>query len=594
LTETLEFEARLRAQERALAREKLTRQHVKGLLAAQNASDLLQRSHLMLNTIASAQFQYILDQDCFSTFNELTLTILEITESEFGFIGEIYYHKDGTPYLKARSLSSLSLSKEFHNFLEGMEPSGLEFHKLEDLLDYTVRTGKALVLNDLHDASFPLSEIKLANLLLKTYCGIPIYAGQQLVGIVSIANRAQGYQEEDIIFLQPLLRTIGNLIRANRAEISRHQAETSLKQNEELLQLFITNAPAPVAMMDTEMNYLMASHRWIEEYHPTIGMNIIGKKWTELNLDMPEEQKQKIALVFKECLNGHVWERQESKYLRKNGCEEWVVWEMRPWYRSVGTPGGILIFCETITEKKTAEEKIRKMVKELQRSNAELEKFAYICSHDLKEPLRAISSFSGLIKSQNPLMDESSKQYLNHIISSTHRMNELIHGILRYATLEATKLKWELVSLPALMEVIQQSLSVLIKEKKAIIETNLCSSFIMGDETRLQQLFQNLIANALKFNDSPQARVMIEMKEGIKEWYFSIQDNGIGIEEEYYESIFTLFHKLNPTHDYKGTGIGLSVCQKIVEQHGGKISVSSVVGEGSTFYFTLAKEVPER
>jgi len=236
---------------------------------------------------------------------------------------------------------------------------------------------------------------------------------------------------------------------------------------------------------------------------------------------------------------------------------------------------------------------------ELARSNAELEQFAYIASHDLQEPLRNISSFVQLLaRRYQGRLDSDADEFIQFAVDGVARMEEMIKGILAYSRVETHGKDFKAVGCADVLQKTLKNLALSIEESQAEILSNPLP-VVRGDEAQLIQLFQNLIGNALKFRreESPRVNITVRSraaakghtaKDGSSEvWLFSIEDNGIGIERNYCEQIFSMFRRLHSPEVYSGTGIGLAICRKIVERHNGEIWVESTRGEGATFYFTL-------
>lgn len=228
----------------------------------------------------------------------------------------------------------------------------------------------------------------------------------------------------------------------------------------------------------------------------------------------------------------------------------------------------------------------------LKSANSELEKFAYIASHDLKAPLRTVGSYASLLKRRyKDLIDDNGKEFLELITSGVHHMNQLLEDVLAYSNVERGEMKTTPIDLNDLVEKVLQTLNANIKEKEAQINYENLPT-IIGNQTQVFQVFQNLIANALKFmKDGIVPQINIQSKQKGNLFCISIADNGIGIEEKYQAGIFTIFKRLHTQQEYKGTGIGLSICKKIVEKHGGEIWLESDGKSGTTFYFTLPAKI---
>jgi light-regulated signal transduction histidine kinase (bacteriophytochrome) len=223
--------------------------------------------------------------------------------------------------------------------------------------------------------------------------------------------------------------------------------------------------------------------------------------------------------------------------------------------------------------------------------NKELEMFAYVASHDLQEPLRKVYSFTELLeKRYGYLFDERAKKYMNYITSGANRMQHLIRDLLRFSRVGTSERPFKRFDLNSVFDQLLQDLSLKIDEKEAKIKIDNLPA-IIADRTQIIQLWQNLLGNALKFcgEDTPVIHIKAEEKEN--EWLFSIKDNGIGIQKEYADKIFVIFQRLHEREKYEGTGIGLALCKKIVERHNGRIWFDSEPGEGSTFYFTISRNL---
>ena len=235
----------------------------------------------------------------------------------------------------------------------------------------------------------------------------------------------------------------------------------------------------------------------------------------------------------------------------------------------------------------TLEEKVKQRTKELARSNAELEHFAYIASHDLREPLRMITSFLQLLeKRYKDQLDQDANEFIEYAVDGAKRLNDMINDLLEYSKVTSREPILVPVSLEKILDDVLINLVINTNEKNAIIDHDPLP-IVCGDEKLLTMLFQNLIGNGIKYNDKKPPKIHISSKKEDNKYIISIKDNGIGIPPEHLERIFTIFQRLHGIDEYEGTGIGLSIAQKIVSQHNGEIWVESEHGKGTTFYFSL-------
>lgn len=230
-----------------------------------------------------------------------------------------------------------------------------------------------------------------------------------------------------------------------------------------------------------------------------------------------------------------------------------------------------------------------KLNSKLEQSNQDLEQFAYIASHDLRSPLQTILGFAQILgQKYQECLDEKGKHYLDRIITGAYRMNKLIGALLEYSRIGNKNLDFKPVDGNKILAQVLESLQADLESSHAVIQLEQMPTFI-GDEVQLEQLFQNLISNAIKYRHpevTPQIKITVEPRVNF-EYLIGIHDNGIGISSEDFQRIFQVFQRLHNSEQYPGTGIGLAVCQKIIDNHGGRIWVESEANQGTSFYFTL-------
>ena len=318
----------------------------------------------------------------------------------------------------------------------------------------------------------------------------------------------------------------------------------------------------------------------------------VGKRAGELSKILKREIKPGFD-VFTAKPNIDGSETREWTFIRKDGSRFPVSLTVTGILNKNEEVIGYLGVIEDISERKKNEEKMRGLFEELKASNDELEKFGYICSHDLQEPLRMIRSFSQLFKNhlqEKIENDEQANKYMNIICDGAERAQNLISDVLMYSSVNSNQeIEFEEINLQKVINEIKKDIAILLKSSKAtIIYDNL--PLIRGHKTQITQLFYNLISNGIKFQHLNTIPIIeIKSRDDGNFWHFSVLDNGIGIKSEYLNKIFDIFHRLHSKSEYDGTGIGLSICKKITEFHGGKIWVESTQGKGSIFHFTIPK-----
>jgi PAS domain S-box-containing protein len=274
---------------------------------------------------------------------------------------------------------------------------------------------------------------------------------------------------------------------------------------------------------------------------------------------------------------------------RKDGIEFPVEISLSP----MQSDGELLVTAviRDVTERKRAEEQLKTIAADLARSNAELEQFAYVASHDLQEPLRMVASYTQLLKRRYATkLDHDADEFIDFAVDGARRMQELINDLLAYSRVGTRALHLETVDVGALVDGIVGDLTFALEESGGIITHGELPT-VRADAIQLRQLFQNVLANAIKFCGDRPPEVRVTSEADRDELRFTVQDSGIGIEPQYLDRIFVLFQRLHTRADYPGTGIGLAICKKIVERHGGRIWVESELGRGTSIHFTLAPKV---
>jgi len=361
-------------------------------------------------------------------------------------------------------------------------------------------------------------------------------------------------------------------------------AEAALRANEALLREFVKHAPAAIAMLDRDLRYLQASERWLTDYRLD-GKSVIGRSHYEVFPDVPERWRE----VHQRVLRGSVEKCDEDPFPRADGRVEWLQWEARPWRLGDGSIGGILFFTQVVTARKEMELELRNRRAELERSNQDLEQFAYVASHDLQEPLRAVAGCGQILERRyGHQLEPMARELIQHMVEGAGRMQALILDLLAFSRVGARGHELVAVDSAEALKRAMKQLEGAMGESHAQVKVSPLPR-VRGDVDQLTQLFQNLMGNAIKYRGADPVHIAIDAQSSGSAWQFSVRDNGIGIEPQYFEKIFVLFQRLHTREEYPGTGIGLAICKKIVERHGGRIWVESTVGQGTAFHFTLPR-----
>ena len=358
------------------------------------------------------------------------------------------------------------------------------------------------------------------------------------------------------------------------------ESEQQIRHQHNFQELILNNIPDVVFVKDSEFRHVQGNSAFFELFPVDMRESIIGSTGVEeFNLDEVEAFQAKDREAFDTGFS------ETTERLVVRGGRAHVFYTKKIRFEDQDGQPFVLGLAQNVTEREN-------LIARLVASNEELERFAYVCSHDLQEPLRMIRSFSA--KLQEHLGDQldgdtKGQKYFAFMSDGAERAQTLISDILAYSSISADTLAYAEVDTAAIAQSIYEDMKRSTRDRQVDLTVDALPK-IVGNHAQVYQLFQNLINNGLKYQ-RPDAtpKVQVSAQEFADRWQFSIEDNGIGIEPRHHRKIFDVFTRLQRRDQYPGTGIGLSLCKKIVERHGGKIWVESEKGAGATFYFTIAK-----
>ena len=373
-------------------------------------------------------------------------------------------------------------------------------------------------------------------------------------------------------------------------EVKRQTA--NLQASEDKYKTLFYKSPLPKWIYDEETLYFlevndMAIRSYGYSREEFLGMRILDIR--------PEEDKERLIKDVEDVRSNPGSHRDSQwRHIKKNG--DIIDVDVTAYPINFEGHRARMVVVNDITDRRIYEKQLRqlntdlaKRASELASSNGELERFAYIASHDLQEPLRMVSSFLQLLqKRYGGQLDKKADQYIHYAVDGAERMKALIMDLLEYSRVGTGKESFGLIDTAVVLKEVGDIFREKIISARARVDIGEMPC-VWGDKVQLTQLFQNLLSNALKYHSDQAPMIRIIAKEEPGYWQFSIADNGIGIDPQFFDKIFIIFQRLHNKSDYSGTGIGLAICKKIVERHGGRIWVESTPQNGSTFYFTIIK-----
>lgn len=362
------------------------------------------------------------------------------------------------------------------------------------------------------------------------------------------------------------------------------------------LDALINNTGDMIWSYNTRMELIVANHAFLDGYQGLTGVPI-EEGMPILAEVLPYHIIEQWKPLYERSLQGGTFTAEQVYFQDSGNNEQYYMVSFSPMRNERDEVVGAACFARNISELRKAYRKLEELnqellakAEELSASNADLERFAFIASHDLQEPLRMVSSFLQLLKQRyHGQLDKKADTYIEFAVDGANRMKDLIHGLLDYARVGNTSADAVPVDLNLVMRDVQILLKAKIEESNAVILTEHLPIIPRANYTQLLQLMQNLLGNALKYRGEKDPLVQVGVEDSGDSWTIQVKDNGIGLDMRYSDKVFQVFQRLHQQKKYTGTGIGLSICKRIVEKMGGKIWVDSEPGKGSTFYFTIVK-----
>ncbi len=568
------------------------------------------RSEKALYDINHIQTQFISADNPRPVFEYALESLLKYTNSGYGFISEVLHDDSGKPYMKVHAITNIAWNEETRAMYERHIHGELEFRNLDTLFGLALKSGKPVISNDVnHDPR--RGGTPVGHPALNRFLGIPLYRSGRMVGLVGIANRPEGYDMALVESLTPLTNTYAFMIEEYRNDQKRKATETQLRSNEEYLSGLMENSPVAVRITSESTGQVVFCNRRYAEMHSrTNPLSVINL--TPRNYYVRPEQYDEIVntlnqgkVVLNKLVEIYVQSDRETNilieeyipasppsesqpikvYASEQGTRWLLATFMKTTYRN--EPAIIGWFYE-VTEIRRAQQ----MAEDATRAKSQ---FLANMSHEIRTPMNAVIGFSQL--GMHETSPEVVQNYLRQIYSSASHLLSIINDILDYSKIEAGKLELTVApfQLSELFSHLNASYKNLAEQKGIQLEFLQGKDFadlLIGDSTRLLQVLTNLLGNAIKFSSNGKVMVWAELasrKNQHISLQFSVMDQGIGISAEQQKLLFKPFSQADAssTRKYGGTGLGLSISRQLVELMGGRINVTSSLGEGSTFSFTI-------
>ena len=543
-----------------------------------NRETSLSKQHALVSAISAAQSRFIRDADVMALFDKLLTDILSISDSEYGFIGEVLY-RDDTPYLKTLSISNIAWDAESQKFYAEHAPQGLEFTNLDSLFGAAIKNGTTVIAND--PATDPRSNgLPDGHPPLDAFLGIPFYRGDKVIGMFGIANRANGYDQALIDFLAPITATCTQIVEALKADRQREQAEQQLRERETRMRTIFENVVDGI-ITTNQKGVIETFNHAAENMFGYAAADVVGKNVSMLT---PMGHRHQHDAYIKDYLKGReskiMGAGREVEGIRKDGSAfpvDIAITEM--W---IGEDRYFCSIMRDITDRK----KVDRMKNE----------FVSTVSHELRTPLTSIRGALGLVGSGKVGELPAKAQPLVDIaVKNCDRLIRLINDILDIEKIEANKMEFDVQShdLVSLVNNAAEVNRVYATEHGAniVVSNGTPDVMVMVDEDRFTQVMTNLISNAAKYSpEGGTIRIATQSRNGGVR--VSVSDEGPGIPEEFHKDIFSKFSQADGSDTRKrgGSGLGLSITRAIIENHGGQVSFETQDGKGTTFHVDLPEQ----
>ncbi len=549
----------------------------------------LARSHRLLAAISRAQARFIGETEVGEVFDQLLADLLDLTDSEYGFIGDVL-QAHGRPYLKIHAIANVAWDEATRDFFDRHAPQGMEFSKLDTLIGAVLSSGRTVIANDpAHDPR--RGGLPKGHPPLDAFLGQPFHFGERMVGMLGIANRPGGYDEEIVQFLEPLLRTCAQLIEALRQNIERKLAQQALQETTSLQRAILDGANFSIIATDPDGTIRMFN-RGAEAMLGYPAEEVVGNLTSAILHDPDEVAAYAAALSIEletpvepgfetlvaKARLGQVDEG-EWIHIRKDGSRLPVLLSVTALRDPEGAITGFLGIAGDITERK----KVERMKSE----------FVSTVSHELRTPLTSIRGALGLVLGKlGGQLPDRARQMLETANRNSERLTVLINDILDLEKIKSERLEFEFRPLD-LAALTHQALAANEGYAQAhevrfrLVEAPERAD-VRGDELRLLQVFANLLSNAAKYSP-PGSEVEVALEDRDGHFRVSVRDHGAGIPDEFRSRIFQRFAQADgsDTREKGGTGLGLSIAKAIVERHNGLIGYATEAGEGTEFFFDL-------
>mgnify|MGYP003641462513 CR=1 FL=1 len=533
----------------------------------------------VLTALDQTQISFSMEEEFRDTYAKLLSTLIFFTKSEFGFLGEVIYDNDGAPYLRSNAIKNVECSEEIQRFIDSHMEKGFIFKELDNLIGDVLLSGKPLISNDLNGVGRSRANLPKGHPNIKRFLGIPIYKGDQFIGMVGLANKEKIYSQEDIDFLKPFMSSYANLISLVNENKRRVMAESLHKESENLYKILSDNVDDVVSLHDLKMKIRYVSPS-IERVTGISPEELIDKDFFEFinyhhekSIDFESYPKFVIPVLH----------NKSGKTIKIE-----MIW--KPLYNNQGKLYSFLATSRDVTDRELILSKLKKTLDKEKELNQLKSRFIAMTSHEFRTPLATIFSSNDLLKMilsqlENQEIKSKSMRHIDKINTQLGRLTQMVTDVLLMEQTSDGRLNVNL-SLLDINQIIVETL----QDKFAYNEAKPCinlklpnkSVYLKSDRTWLSYIIKNIVENALKYSKSGDRMPDLSIKKRPNAIVLLVQDYGIGVPRKEQKFIFDPFYRSTNASSVKGTGLGLSIVYELVLKLGGKINFKSKENYGTT------------
>ncbi len=547
----------------------------------------LELQNKLLEAVKQIQDLYMLGADTDEVYTGLLRILVDFTSSKYGFLDEVIYDTNGNPYKISLAMGNISWDKGSEALYQKLKSRELEFRNLDNLAGLPVLKRETIIANGVlnHNAYKGLPP---GHPPLNKYMGIPIFFGDNIIGVAGIANSTNDYTDELAVFISPLIQTAASIIHSCRLIKNEKENIAALRASEEKYRMIVTTAQEGIWILDKNSCTVFVNDAMADMlgYNPE---EMLGKHL----FDFMDEEAKNEAIYYLQRRQEGISERHDFRFTHKDGSSVWAYIATNPFFDEVNNYSGTLGILMNITERKQIEIELQKNKAKLEKLNAAKDKFFSIIAHDLRNPLGNFREMLKLVVSDEEGLDETDKKkFLLAMKDSSDNLYTLMENLLEWANSQRGGIKYSPIrtELFAVADNVSEILaSQLNRKNNKLINSIPRNVYVNADQNMLQTILRNLISNANKYTFNGIIELTAICDKSMKTINVLVKDNGVGIKPEVLDKLFvhSNYQSTIGTNGEKGTGLGLIITREFVNAHGGKIYAENVESGGALFKFNL-------